>query len=1005
MSILNVVKWPLIGVAMLVLAACGGGDGPGAQAAVYTIGGSATGLTGSGLVLQLNGGANLSVAASGAFIFATTVASGGPYSVTVATQPSSPSQTCTVTSGSGTATANVTSVAVACATSAYRVNGTVTGLSGSLVLRNNGANDLTVSADGAFSFPTAVPSGGAYAVTVFSHPTGPSQNCVVAAGSGTIGSADVSNVAVTCTTASFTVGGAVSGLSGSVVLRNTVAGVAHDVTVNTANYTFPAQLSGSAYSVQVVSQSGPVQQTCTATNPTGTVAAANVTNVAIACSTNSYAVGGSVSGLAGSGLVLLLNGGSPRAVSASGGFAFATLVNSGATYAVTVQTQPNTLTQVCTVTNGTGTVGGAAVTNVAVSCATSQFTVGGTVTNLGTGLVLRKGTANLAVSTSPYSFPAADSGTPYTVTVFTQPTGPGPGQSCTVANGTGTLTSANVTNVNVTCVNTDVTAPTVVTRTPLDTTVGTDLLTTVLANFSEALKPSSVTVASFTLTSAAGAVAGTVTLANGNQRAVFTPNVALAFNTTYTATLTTAIQDPSGNPLTANVVWTFNTGHKIAAGGYHTCARLDGVDNGKVKCWGSNQYGQLGRGDTVAVGDGVGGAMGSAIAPIVFGTNLVAVDIEAGENHTCARLQNSSTGADAGVKCWGRNGDGQLGLGDILNRGDAGGEMGNALPALNLGGVALEVAAGALHTCARLSDGSVKCWGRNESGIVGVGTSFAANPNYLSPSVPVPLGTGLTAVGIAATSGFHTCARLVNAGGAYAGVKCWGDNSWGQLGQGDVLSRGDNLNPMGNAVPAINFGTGLKALQLVVTSGHTCALLDNATVKCLGNNWYGQIGTGTTHPATNCVQANACMGDVPGETGIGLPVVDLDGTLTPVELAAGDRQTCARFTTGKVKCWGWNFYGQLGLGNVLTRGDDPGEMGVNLPFVNLSSTLVAVELSAGAFHECAVLSNGGVKCWGYNQTQSPQSGQGGELGLGNTDNRGDGVGLMGDSLPLVDLTP
>jgi ABC-type molybdate transport system substrate-binding protein len=150
----------------------------------YTVGGTASGLAGTGLVLQNNAGDPLTVNGNGSFAFATPIASGSAYAVTVKTQPTNPSQTCTVTSGSGTvAASNVTSVAVACTTNKYSVGGTVSGATGALVLQDNAGDDLTVNANGAFTFATQLNSGTAYAVTVKAHP--PGQGCAVTNGTGT----------------------------------------------------------------------------------------------------------------------------------------------------------------------------------------------------------------------------------------------------------------------------------------------------------------------------------------------------------------------------------------------------------------------------------------------------------------------------------------------------------------------------------------------------------------------------------------------------------------------------------------------------------------------------------------------------------------------------------------------------------------------------------------------------------------------------------------------------
>ena len=170
----------------------------------FTVGWTVTGLTGSGLTLRNNGGDNLAVSLDGAFTFATSIASGSPYSVSVFAQPSSPSQTCSVTNGAGTVTnANITNVAVNCVTNTFTVGGTVTGLTGSgLILQNNGGDNLAVSGAGAFTFATAIASGSAYNVSVFAQPSSPSQTCSVTNGAGTVTSANITNVCLLYTSPS-----------------------------------------------------------------------------------------------------------------------------------------------------------------------------------------------------------------------------------------------------------------------------------------------------------------------------------------------------------------------------------------------------------------------------------------------------------------------------------------------------------------------------------------------------------------------------------------------------------------------------------------------------------------------------------------------------------------------------------------------------------------------------------------------------------------------------------
>jgi hypothetical protein len=354
-----------------------------APAQPVAIGGSVSGLAGSGLVLEDNGGDDLTVSANGTFTFATKLTAGSAYDVTIKQQPMSPSQTCTVKAASVYAFSDVTDVAVSCTTNSYAIAGTVTGLQGTgLVLRNNGGDDLTIGADGAFKFPTPVASGATFTVSVKTQPSGPTQTCNVMGGSGTVGGADVSSVVVNCSTNHYTIGGSVTGLSGTGLVLQNNGGDDLSVTAD-GTFAFATTIkSGDTFDVTVKTQPSSPTQTCSVNMGSGSVVAANVTTVSVHCSTNAYAVGGAVSGLAGSGLVLQDNLGDNLPVAANGTFVFATKIASGATYSVTVLTQPTSLSQTCTVTNGSGVIGHADITNVAVSCTTNTYTIGGTVTGL-----------------------------------------------------------------------------------------------------------------------------------------------------------------------------------------------------------------------------------------------------------------------------------------------------------------------------------------------------------------------------------------------------------------------------------------------------------------------------------------------------------------------------------------------------------------------------------------------------------------------------------------------
>jgi len=247
----------------------------------YAIGGTLAGLAaGSQLVLQNNGQDALTLSADGSFTFATPVAHNGGYAVTIAQQPAG--QVCSVAGGAGAGvTAAVTNIAVVCATTRFTVGGKVSGLAGgqSVVLHNNGADTLTLSANGTFSFPTPVPYNGSYLVTVSAQPA--DQTCTVNGHQGSAVIADIASVDVVCATNTYSVGGSVAGLSSQVTLANNGA----DFLTITANgaFTLPTAMpTGGTFNVTVNTQ--PLGQTCVVSNGTGTVAAANVTNVAVTCS-------------------------------------------------------------------------------------------------------------------------------------------------------------------------------------------------------------------------------------------------------------------------------------------------------------------------------------------------------------------------------------------------------------------------------------------------------------------------------------------------------------------------------------------------------------------------------------------------------------------------------------------------------------------------------------------------------------------------------------------------
>jgi hypothetical protein len=422
----------------------------------FNIGGTVSGLAGPGLVLLNNQGDALLVTRNGAFDFATPLAIGTGYSVTILSEPNSPRQMCTISQSAGiVGTEAVTSVAIQCVTSPYSVGGMVSGLTGQgLILQDNGGSDLAVPANGAFTFAKQVPSGAAYAVTVKTQPSAPTQTCIVTAGTGTVANAKTTSVVVTCNAQAFTVGGTVVGLLGRNLALQDNAGASLGIAGNGA-FSFSAPVaSGQNYSVTVKTQPTSPTQSCTVSGGAGTVGSGNVSTVTINCSSNTYTIGGTVTGLVGSGATLQSNGADNLNLSANGTFAFATPLASGQAFQVTIAVQPSQPWQTCVISGGSGNVGASNVSSVVVTCTTNTYAVGGAISGLlGAGLVLQDNLGDtLAVAPSGTSFvfaTAVASGATFGVTVLTQPTALS--QTCSVSQGTGTVTNAAVTTIALSC--------------------------------------------------------------------------------------------------------------------------------------------------------------------------------------------------------------------------------------------------------------------------------------------------------------------------------------------------------------------------------------------------------------------------------------------------------------------------------------------------------------------------------------------------------------------------
>ncbi len=401
---------------------------------------------------------------------------------------------------------------------------------------------------------------------------------------------------------------------------------------------------------------------------------------------------------------------------------------------------------------------------------------------------------------------------------------------------------------------------------------------------------------------------------------------------------------------------------QVTTGDYHSCAR---TANG-IQCWGSNENGQLGN---------TGAGNGSS-TPVAVSGLTGATSVSAGFNSTCALVQNG------GVRCWGVNWYGELGDGTTDS-------SPTPVAVLGLSGV-VELDAGGYHACARTGTGTATCWGGGWNGALGNG-SLANHPQ---PVAVAGLGSGGIVQINAGT--YHTCAITTG-----AELLCWGSNATSQLGNGELSSR---TRPV--AVP------GLSGISSIATGfRHSCALRANGELSCWGSNSYGQIGDGNQDTNANSPTEVASSGPVaavaPGfehtcalladghvecwgsnqsaQLGIGhsgtsepLPVT-VPGLAQVVALAAGLEHTCALVQGGGVKCWGHNgLFGLLGDGS----GTDPDTL---VDVTGLGSGVAAI--GAGMYHTCALMLNGGVKCWGGNFE--------GQLGDGSTDYRTTPVDVPG----------
>jgi alpha-tubulin suppressor-like RCC1 family protein len=785
--------------------------------------------------------------------------------------------------------------------------------------------------------------------------------------------------------------------------------------------------------------------------------------------TPSFAIGGNVSGLSGT-LTLQNNAGDDLSLTNNGSFTFNTLLNDGESYNITIKSAPTN--QFCKVNNGNDIVAATNVMSISVSCG---YNVSGKVTGLsGIGLVMRNsdlsnvqdetivfhglGTVNFHFQT-PLS-----TGAQYAVSIDTQPSN----QTCTVnpALASGTIATTLVTGVSVTCVNN--TAPTgayfvggtisglpnnligtvylhddnetisitsngnfkfpssfsdgdmytvQVQSTPSGISCNPDLATssgTIQGSNvnNVVINCSGVEATTYTVGGNVSHLLGTgLTLINSAAHTLqkkiivsdgpFTLPGNLSANDSYTVVVSAQPTNPTQKCTVHNSRGTISTvsitnvivdcgaphtATSVAVGGGQSCAI---INDGTAKCWGNDEYGQLGLGLDNTLNPNRGdesGEMGNYLPSIDFGTTLGARKIATGLLHTCAVL------SDYSVKCWGYNYYGQLGQDDTIDRG-ALSTVATMRP-IDIGkdidgnvNLAQDVAVGGYHSCALLFDGSVKCWGRNTSGQLGQGDNSQRGDSGGTYSMAnlLPISLGTNRIATQIAAGNAFTCALLDD----STVKCWGNNYHGELGQSDTKNRGDSSalgHEMGDTLLPISLGTNKTAISISAGDYHACARLDDLSVKCWGYNSSGQLGQGDDINRGDSTVLGHRMGD-------SLLKINLGNNHTAMQIAAGANHTCVVLDVNTVKCWGSNLVGELGADIGTTIGKLPNQMGTGLPEVQLGDTVL--DITAGSSFNCARMRDQSVKCWGLNSN--------GQLGQGDNVSRGLISGQMGSKLPIVDL--
>ena len=395
-----------------------------------------------------------------------------------------------------------------------------------------------------------------------------------------------------------------------------------------------------------------------------------------------------------------------------------------------------------------------------------------------------------------------------------------------------------------------------------------------------------------------------------------------------------------------NVQWQISTSASYLSSGFaaqHTCIILP---DGGLRCWGRNDVGQLGYGDT-----------NSRTSPpatnVSLGTGVMAKKVFTALQWTCVLTTTNQT------KCWGLNNYGQHGYNDVTQRTSPSASFVN----FGTGITVQDMCIGTTHGCAIVSTGGLRCWGGNDYGQLGYGDTTS---RYAPPATDVNLGSGVAAKQVVCGV-YSTCILSTT-----NQVKCWGYNSNGNLGYGDTTQRSSP------SASFINLGSGVTAKKLSHGDYFVCFVTGDDRAKCWGSDtaYDGKLGYGWT-TGISSPQSSGILSSTPYGT-----------SYTAVDIKAGRSHTCMLLTTGEVQCWGYNNYGALGVADNAGRAEPT-------TIASLGTGKFAVSIDVYDGFSCALFDDSTMKCWGNNNY--------GQLGYGNNNYMGTLASNIGNNLPTVNL--